>query len=165
MNVAGYYGIFQGLKAKSSIEWSAAVSEHEDAMGPALTFKIPISVPYAADSHEYDNISGQFEYGGEVYQLVKQKLLKDTLYVVGVKDEQSSMWGKALADFVMTFSDTSDDSSSAESVPTPVKDFVSTTIGLTGQTSGWTIAIAPSAKANNLVDTYCVSVVHPPERG
>jgi hypothetical protein len=166
LNVLGYYGIFEGLKAQSEIAWSSQAGENEEGLGQTVTFAIPLAVPYATDSQEYQQIQGQFEYGGEVYQLVKQKLLRDTLYVVGVKDEASSMWGRALADYVMTFGDTSgdDDSQSTTAQAGFIKDFISASVSVNRDTAGWSFVITPSARAAGFIATFEPSFVHPPER-
>src|SRR5690242_17263639 len=148
LNVVGYYGIFEGLKAQSGINWAAQAGENEEALGESITFKIPLTVPYGTDSREFQKIEGQFEFGGEVYQLVKQKLLRDTLYVVGVKDETSSMWGRALADYVMTFGDTSDDDTSQAPASQNgfSKDFISEHVSVTQGDTGWSFMISPSSR-------------------
>lgn len=166
LNVVGYYGIFEGLKVKSTADWAALAGENEEGLGQTVTFKIPLSVPYATDSREFQRIEGQFQFGGEVYQLVKQKLLRDTLYVVGVKDETSTKWGRALTDYVMTFSDTSedDDSQSTTIQHGFSKDFISESVGVSGDNAGWSFVISPSSRLSQFIDSFCSSFVHPPER-
>jgi hypothetical protein len=163
LNALGYYGILQGFKAKSMIAWETA--ETGEGLGSTVTFKIPLTVPYGVDSGEYQKTEGQFEYNGEVYQLVKQKLEKDVLYIVCAKDETSSMWGRAIADYVMSFSDTQDDSSESSAVqPNLIKDFISLSIALTRQTDGWHMTVPQSGRIAHFADTFCASFVHPPER-
>lgn len=165
LNVLGYYGIYHGLMAKSSTDLASQVSGNVDAIGATMTIKVPLTVPYGVDSREYEAVSGQFEFEGEIYQMVKQKLVRDTLYVVGVKDERSSMWSKALAEYVMSFSDTrGDDSQDVTASPGFIKDFISITISVTGQTCGWVLPVAPASEVTPLVSSFCASVVHPPER-
>jgi hypothetical protein len=166
LNVLGYYGIMEGFKAKSTIEWASQAGDAEQGIGEQVTFKIPLTVPYGTDSREYQTINGHFEFGGEVYQLVKQKLLRDTLYVVGVKDETSSMWGRAIADYVMTFSDTADDSvPQSTTVQTGfIKDFISASISVNRGSDGWTNVFVPASRAPQFIDSFFVSFVHPPER-
>lgn len=165
LNVLGYYGILQGFKANSMVAWESAIHEGEEATGAMVTFKIPLSVPYGVDSREYRSAEGQFEFGGEIYQITKQKLFKDTLYIVGVKDETSSMWGRAIADYVMTFSDTQDDASDSQTTKINlIKDFISFSISLTGDNGGWHVLIEPSSRVAHFASTYCASFVHPPER-
>ena len=163
LNVLGYYGILQGFKASSMVSWEAS---NDQGLGSSVTFKIPLTVPYGVDSQEYEKIEGQFEFGGEIYQLVKQKLQKDTLYVVGVKDETSSMWGRAIADYVMTFTDTQDNASESTATQlTLIKDFIPFSITLNNATAGWDAAVVQSSAPVNFVSTFCPSFVHPPERG
>jgi hypothetical protein len=167
LNVLGYYGVYIGLISKGADDLSSRMAERGEEPGAMVTFRIPLSVPYGVDSREFEPAKASFSYDGEVYQLVKQKLLKDTLYLVGIKNEQSSMWGKALAEYVMTFSDTPDDSS--QELPAGqgfIKDFVSlSSISVSRHTVGWVAAAEPGSAVKELVATFCVSVVHPPERG
>ncbi len=57
----------------------------------------------------YETINGQFEKGGIVYRMVKQRLYHDTLYIVCVKDDLASKINTALADFAQSFSGHDDD--------------------------------------------------------
>lgn len=164
LNVLGYYGIYHGLIAKSARELSQQIGDDIDAVGGAMTFRVPLAIPYAVDSREYEAAQGQFEYEGEVYQLVKQKLVRDTLYLVGVKNERSSLWSKALTDYVMSFTDTEDDTQELSATPGFIKDFISHSVSLTSQTSGWVQCVDRPLSSVELVPTFCASVVHPPER-
>lgn len=167
LNVLGYYGIYHGLLVKSSNDLSTQMEGDIDARGGTMTIKIPLTLPYAVDSREYENINSQFEFEGEVYQLVKQKLVKDTLYLVGIKDERSSMWSKALAEYVMSFSDTNNDDNDSQDIsanPGFIKDFISHSISVTGQVAGWVVSMEPSSTVRDFVHSFSASVVHPPER-
>jgi len=164
LNVLGYYGIYQGLMTTSADALTQQIDESLDVPGAQVTFKIALAVPYAVDSRGYEPAAGTFSYEGEIYQLVKQQLVKDTLYLVGVKDEQSSMWGRALADYVMSFGDTGDDSQESAVSQGFIKDFVSLSISITPLASGWVLSSEPRTALNSLAATFCASVVHPPER-
>jgi len=164
LNVLGYYGIYQGLMTRSANDLTRQMDESLEQPGAQVTFKIALAIPYAVDSREYEPAKATFSYDGEIYQLVKQKLLKDTLYMVGVKDEQSSMWGRALADYVMSFSDTDNDSQELTAGQGFSKDFISLSITVTQLTSGWVLSTEPGSAVKGLAATFCVSVVHPPER-
>ena len=103
-----------------------------------ITFKIPLTVPYSTDSREYNRVDGEFEHNGEVYRLVKQRLQSDTLYIVCVKDNTSKQINQALEDYVKTFSDNPVSSKgNSKTVQNFIKDFISQSISIEEQTSGW----------------------------
>jgi hypothetical protein len=164
LNVLGYYGIYSGLISKSADELTNRIEDDSDAVGATMTFKVPITIPYAVDSREYEPINTQYVFEGKVFQLVKQKLVKDTLYLVAVQDVQSSMWSKALAEYVMSFGDTQQDTKDMSSAQGFIKDFVSLSISLGAQTAGWVLFTEPSFSVTNIIGTFSASVVHPPER-
>src|SRR5207302_5128451 len=89
LNTVGFYGIFLGMQLRYAREANKQLDEDQYSASDAMTFKVPLSVPYAADNQEYDRVTGEFEHRGEVYRLVKQKLYHDTLYIVCVKDRES----------------------------------------------------------------------------
>jgi hypothetical protein len=70
-----------------------------------LTIKIPISMPYPVYANGFERVNGEFEYQGEFYKLVKQKLESDTLYVVCYKDLKAKRIATALEDFAKVSND------------------------------------------------------------
>ena len=53
-----------------------------------VVLSVPLSLPYPMHDANYERANGDVEYNGEFYQLVKQKIENDTLFMVGVKDHQ-----------------------------------------------------------------------------
>lgn len=51
-----------------------------------VVFSVPISIPYL-QQQSYERVNGEFEYQGQYYSLVKQRLENDTLYLVCIKDQ------------------------------------------------------------------------------
>jgi hypothetical protein len=142
MNMLGLYGVFLGVQFKYGQEVSQNLDEDNYAGADEMTFKVPLTLPYSIDSREYERVRGEFEVKGEVYQLVKQKLLRDTLYIVCVKDHGSKKIKQALADYVKTFTDKPENSKSgAKLVPPVSKDFLTYCISVVPGVCGWGRAI------------------------
>ena len=52
-----------------------------------VVFSVPtLSLPYTLQQQGYERVDGEFEYQGEYYSLVKQRLENDTLFMVCIKD-------------------------------------------------------------------------------
>jgi hypothetical protein len=49
---------------------------------------LPIALPYPVHNPGYERADGEIKYGGEYYQLVKQKVENDTLFMVCVRDHE-----------------------------------------------------------------------------
>lgn len=64
-----------------------------------ITLKFPMSLPYPIHTDNYHRVNGEFEYNGQHYKLVKQKLEADTLYIVCYKDNSVKRIDNAFADF------------------------------------------------------------------
>lgn len=99
-NAFGYLVLFLCLQLhySSSLKQQLDISEYSGS--DAMIAKIPLSLPYPVNFDGYERVDGQFECNGEVYKLVKQNLVNDTLYIVFVKDKKGSALNKSLADFV-----------------------------------------------------------------
>ncbi len=147
MNMLGLYGVFLGVQFKYSQEVAQNLDDDNYAGADEMTFKVPLTVPYHTDSKEYERVHGDFEVGGEVYQLVKQKLLRDTLYIVCVKDHQGKKIKQALADYVKTFTDKPTDTrqQSSKIFQNLIKDFLSISVSVEQQNSGWEKSISFSS--------------------
>lgn len=164
LNTLGYYGILWGWKWKNSRDLNNQLSEESSTKLTTQTFKIPLSVPYGVDSRDYERVEGEFQYKGETFRLVKQRLYRDTLELVVLKDVKSHQINQALADYVKTFTDKPEHSKQSAKVSIDFsKDFISTTIATTSLQAGWEIEIPSSSPISKLQASFIASIIQPPE--
>lgn len=163
LNVLGCYGILLGLKANAGREMSEMLDSEMYDLGPTITFKVPLSIPYKNDSKGYERMDGQFEKDGVVYQLVKQQFVGDELYIVCVMDTRSSNIHDALSDIAQGFAGQDDGDQKAVS-QTLIKDYINTEISLTSAISGWQSDVVQSSAVQYFFDSYSASFIHPPDR-
>jgi hypothetical protein len=69
-------------------------SKHE-----LVVITLPLTLPYPVYQQDYERVDGEFEYKGEFYKLVKQKLENDTLFLVCIKDREAKKIASVLSDF------------------------------------------------------------------
>jgi hypothetical protein len=98
-NLGGYYLLFWVLSTQATHELSLKLDEGEYNKDETFEIKIPITLPYPLQNNDYERHSGQFNYRGEHYQLVKQKYENDTLTIVCVKDIQTKHLAKVRDSF------------------------------------------------------------------
>jgi hypothetical protein len=163
LNVLGHYGILLGQKAESATKLTSKLDSEMYDLGGTVTFKVPLAVPYSNDSEGYERIEGEFTKDGEIYRLVKQRLLQDTLYIVCVKDEATSKINRTLEDFVQSMAGHEDDNQQQVVSPGFIKDFVDTTITLTNSVTGWEAEVANASTPHHFFDSYQASIVNPPD--
>lgn len=137
LNIVGYYGVFLGLKYKNTVEVALRLDADNFEEGEFIVIKVPLAVPYMGNTG-YERVNGEIEHNGEFYNLVKQKLSNDTLFVVCVKNHQRKHIEKALEDYVRTFTDkASETGHQAKLVPSFIKDFLPTEILIESSVAGW----------------------------
>jgi hypothetical protein len=166
LNVLGYYGLFIGLHYQNSRLVNQQLDSENYNDEETLTIKMPITIPYATDSRDFERVTGEFEYHGEFYRLVKQRLTRDTLHIVCVKDSQSKRIHQALATYVKTFSDKPVDGQQNTSKSTTdfIKDYLAHTLSCAPKSLGWECEIHRRPGISFLVSDFYASIVHPPER-
>lgn len=166
LNVLGYYGIFVGLQYHNSINLTQRFDNGQYDRSQEMTIKIPVAIPYAVDAPDFERVDGEFEYQGEVYRLVKQRLSKDTLYMVCIKDNDGKRITQALNDYVKSFSDKTSDhgKSHVNSVPTFIKDYIPSALTMGSSSQGWSSPIVKQECSVVFIPTFCTSIVHPPDR-
>lgn len=164
LNVLGYYGVLLGLKAASGDDLTERLNSDMYDLGATVTFKIPLAVPYGTDSKNYEPVNGQFEKDGVVYRMVKQRLYQDILYIVCIKDEQTSKINSALEDFVQSFAGQEDDGQQKTALNGFIKDYVDMHITLTNVINGWVKEVTLMPATRYFFDSYTASIVHPPDR-
>lgn len=163
LNILGYYGVFVGIriqlaqKIRESFDISDYHRYHE------VIFKVPLTLPYATDMNEYERVDGEFNYRGDVYRLVKQKLMSDTLFIVCVKDVQANKIDRALEDYVKTFADNpSSEKNHLKSVPSFSKDYFSLTIAIEKKQMGWEFFIQWPEIQLQPISSFEEMVIQPP---
>lgn len=160
-NALGFFGLFIGLRYKSALDLVERLDKKEYLDEETVTLRIPMTLPYHLDS-EYERVDGEIEHNGEFYRLVKQKLQKDTLYIVCIKDYGSKRITQALADYVKTFTDKPVDTNNAGKVFTSfIKDFLPTSLEITPASAGWNYSFALA----NTIDSFSsrsLAVFSPP---
>ncbi len=138
LNVLGYYGVFMGLQFVNQKEMQALFDDSNFLPEEEITIKVPITIPYATDSREFARVDGEFEHEGEVYRMVKQRYISDTLHIICVKDNTSKEIKQALTDYVKTFTDKpSSEKGSAKTLQNFIKDYISCSTVLQSRENGW----------------------------
>jgi len=164
-NALGYYGLFMGLTYQNKQSLIQRFDGNTYNEAEAVTIKIPIAIPYAVDSKDYERVDGEFEHQGEFYHMVKQRLSQDTLYIVCVKDNTSKRIHQALEEYVKTFTDKPVDSPTTANIMTTfMKEYVSATFAINHVASGWSQSVLQPARTVVFIDSFSASIIHPPER-
>jgi hypothetical protein len=164
LNVFGYYGVFMGVRFQAAQKIRDSFDIDNYQRGAEVTIAVPLTVPYASDMQDYQRVDGEFDYHGDVFRLVKQKLSKDTLYIVCIRDTQANKIDKALEDYVKTFTDGPiSEKSQSKSAPTVSKDYFSSIIEIEMTQSGWEHSIQWCHIQAGKVSSFQERVIQPPQ--
>ena len=164
LNAVGLYGILLGLQFKVAFEANKQLDDDQYSISETITFSIPIAIPYSIDEQDFHRVAGEFVHQGEVYRFVKQKLNKDTLYIVCIKDAKSKKINQALADYVKTFTDrpfsTKQQGTKLNSI---IKDYLNTGITIENDANGWKENVPYNELANQYISSYSARIKYPPK--
>jgi hypothetical protein len=164
-NVLGYYGVFVGLQFANEREMKALFDDSNFLPEEEITIKVPITIPYATDSREFTRVDGEFEHDGEVYRMVKQRYIGDTLYMVCVKDNTSKEIKQALADYVKSFTDKpSSEKGGSKTIHNFIKDYISTSTDLQSEDNGWNNVLTFCTHAS-FFESLVIQLNSPPPKG
>ncbi|MBI1766908.1 MAG: hypothetical protein HYR67_00875 [Bacteroidetes bacterium] len=97
--------MFWLLRYQASRELQQRLDAFDYAESQTVTIKIPLTLPYQLNSDGFERVSGEFEYHGEFYKLVKQKLENDTLKIVCIKDHKEKQLVSTMIDFTKLSND------------------------------------------------------------
>ncbi len=137
-NVGGYYAMFFGFRLQANQEFIEQLNEDTYSSDGSVIIKIHSPLPYQTDWKDYERVNGEFEYNGEFYKLVKQKLERDTLYVVCVKDPKQKQLVDAMADFTKLTNDLPSTSKTTKLLSSFSKEYKSvSTLQLIEHEQGW----------------------------
>jgi hypothetical protein len=100
-NGIGYYGLVYLTRKHLQADMLLKLDAGNYADSQTLTLKIPLSLPYTLNANaDYERTNGNFQYQGEFYKLVKQKLSNDTLYIVCIRDGEEKRLNTVVTDFI-----------------------------------------------------------------
>lgn len=166
MNTLGYYGVFLGLQYQNSMAVTRQLDADVYDESQAVTIQVPLTVPYMYNDADFKRAEGLFQYKGEFYRLIKQKYADDVLTIIAIRDSETKRINQAMSDYVMTFTDSGDDSQDSSSKLTVsfIKDYISQSIDILSVSIGWQKDVSTGNYTSNLIPTFTASVIHPPER-
>ncbi|MBL7858099.1 MAG: hypothetical protein JNM57_10465 [Cyclobacteriaceae bacterium] len=98
-NVGGYYLIFWGMQRQARLDLLHQLDADQYASSETIILTIPLTLPYPVFQDGFQRVNGEFEYQGEFYKLVKQKLENDVLHVVCIKDTKAKNIDQILVDY------------------------------------------------------------------
>jgi hypothetical protein len=98
-NVGGYYLLFWGLKSQAKSDLLHRLDADQYVSEETIILSIPLSLPYPIHEANYERAQGEFEYRGESYHLVKQKIENDTLFAVCIKDQRQKKLDHAMNEY------------------------------------------------------------------
>ncbi len=163
-NALGFYGLLQGLQYKNTLELVKRLDNQQYSKNETITLKIPFTVPYQLNSNGYERVDGQIRYEGEFYRLVEQKLSRDTLYIVCIKDQASNRIMQALEDYVKTFTDQpSQAKNTGKSFISFIKDFLPTSILVSSISNGWNSTVVPVLFSEDFTSRSLAVFTPPPQ--
>lgn len=162
-NIGGYYVFFWGLHFTATVRLNNELDAGNYSSDETFEFKVPLTVPYPIYDNGFGRAHGDFEYAGEFYTLVKQKLENDTLYVVCIKNRKKQQLAEAFTEFASVSNDTGNPASKAgnDLLSKLIKDFNGTGHMEVIQRKGWCRLITFFPMVQATIDMY-MEVDSPP---
>jgi len=99
-NVGGYYIVYWGLRYQTYQQLSQRLDAGLYHPEETIELKIPVNLPYPVQSDEFQRIDGRFEYNGEHFRLIKQKLENDTLFIVCIRDAETKQIVRTIKNYL-----------------------------------------------------------------
>lgn len=137
LNVGGYYLVIWGLQSNHESNLIQRLDKNLYHADETLTIKIPLTLPYPIHTRDFERVDGTFEYEGQFYRLVKQKLVSDTLHIVCYKDDHSQQLESVMEDFAKTTADVPSSPRKQTSNVKPISEYEATPLQILLSTEGW----------------------------
>lgn len=78
--------LYESLRYHADISMNALLEKDGYEEHETMILKMAVTLPYQLYADGYQKVEGDFEYEGKFYSLIKQKLERDTLYVVCINN-------------------------------------------------------------------------------
>jgi hypothetical protein len=165
-NVMGFYGVLVALRYQNEQSFLGSLDNGHYNASQTRLIKIPLAIPYAMEQQEYERVNGDFNFEGNHYRLVKQRLANDTLYVVCILDHGTNKLNQALTEYVKTFKDDMTHGKTASKVSLSFsKDYIGASFNLGTSSMGWSNDIQLTTSIEHYYSAQVPSIVQPPRLG
>lgn len=163
-NVGGYYIAFWALRVSAEKELANKLDQDFNSTNETFLFKLPLVLPYGINQEGYQRTRGSFEHEGQFYQLVKQKIENDTLYIVCIKDQEKKKLVDAFSDYTKLTNDLPTSSHDGWSLLSKLsKDFESSILIEIVLTEGWFLDHQFAESSTKLLESQTNILSPPPE--
>ena len=156
--------LYQGLRYHADMSMNALLEKDVYEEHKTMTLKIPVPLPYQIYVDGYQKITGDFEYEGKFYSLIKQKLEKDTLYVVCINNILKTNLEKKMTTFERIINNWPDSSKkSSKLLLSFTKDYFLNTTTCICDIEGWSRRMAHSFDFSKTIEGSYFLLTPPPE--
>lgn len=161
-NVGGYYLLLMGLRHHSNQELTARLDANRYSKEETIELKIPVTLPYPLQQQGFQRVDGKFEHQGQFYKFVKQKLEKDTLYIICIRNDDEKSLVTAFRNYVkLTVDVPATSKKSASLLFKFIKDYESAGDNTLIHHDGWDAEICFSDKSFPILSRP-IAVLSPP---
>ena len=101
-NSVGYYFVFRIQHQKAEKEFQEYISSTIISEEELTLFKIPVTEYAARGASDFDRVEGDFEQNGKFFEIVKQRLQNDTVFVYCINNEKEEALYAQLSDHINT---------------------------------------------------------------
>jgi len=165
LNTVGYYSFLVIVRNELTHRVTEKLQSGLNEPGAQMILKMPLAIPYSTDAHEYEPIRGAISFEGTVYQLVKQRLYKDTLYLVCIRDYKATEANNQVKDFSKSFANDTKplQNSGIKLVISAAKYCLAKTHAIESLDTGWSIDRTFAERADRYHFDSPLHIFHPPK--
>ncbi len=163
-NLVGYYAVYFGLCFSADQAFRQQLDEHAYDDNETATVKIPFTLPYQTDWDSFERVDGNFEKDGQSYNLIEQKVERDTLIVVYIKDHKATSLLESLTEFVHASTDSPLAKKAGQLMKTFAKDYIGTRNEIQVASTGWSLD-KPFPQPHYTVGCFFGKIASPPPKG
>lgn len=97
--MGGFHLVFWALRSQAKADLLHRLDADAYSSEEVVVLTLPVSLPYPIHDPNYKRADGEIEFHGEFYQLVKQKVENDTLFMVCVKDHHQKRLNETVNEY------------------------------------------------------------------
>ena len=163
-NVGGYYLVFLALKTEADRALMVRLDSNQYSPEETIELKFPVTLPYPLQDNGFARVDGKFEHKGQIFKLVKQKLEKDTLYIVCIRHAEEKNLRLAFGQYVKLTNDVPSNSEKSAGVWSKlISDFEATEKHTVKHTTGWVLDMQSPDQSFPLITRSYPIFSPPPE--